>query len=115
MYAEIISNGDEIINGKIPDTNTQWLSRALESLGISVQYLHWKCTVHFDEVLQNGNRIHQEDVADVLYIDRDYLYRVDEEAANHLAGTPVKPKAPGKGTHIHDDVLCGGYSPHILV
>ena len=38
MYAEIISNGDEIINGKILDTNTQWLSRALESLGISVQY-----------------------------------------------------------------------------
>ena len=38
MYAEIIANGDEIINGKILDTNTQWLSRALESLGISVQY-----------------------------------------------------------------------------
>jgi len=38
MYAEVISNGDEITNGKILDTNSQWLSRELEKLGISVQY-----------------------------------------------------------------------------
>jgi len=38
MHAEIISNGDEIINGKVLDTNSQWLSRELENLGISVQY-----------------------------------------------------------------------------
>ena len=38
MYAEVIANGDEITNGKILDTNTQWLSRELENLGISVQY-----------------------------------------------------------------------------
>ena len=38
MYAEVIANGDEITNGKILDTNSQWLSRELENLGISVQY-----------------------------------------------------------------------------
>ena len=38
MYAEVIANGDEITCGKILDTNTQWLSRELEDLGISVQY-----------------------------------------------------------------------------
>jgi len=38
MYAEVISNGDEITNGKILDTNSQWLSRKLENLGIAVQY-----------------------------------------------------------------------------
>ena len=38
MYAEIFANGDEITNGKILDTNSQWLSRELEKLGISVQY-----------------------------------------------------------------------------
>ena len=38
MYVEIISNGDELINGKILDTNAQWLSRVIENLGVSVQY-----------------------------------------------------------------------------
>ena len=38
MYAEVIANGDEITNGKILDTNSQWLSRELEKLGISVLY-----------------------------------------------------------------------------
>ena len=38
MYAEIIANGDEIVNGKVLDTNSQWLSLELEDLGISVRY-----------------------------------------------------------------------------
>ena len=38
MYAEIIANGDEIINGKILDTNSQWLSLELEDLGIATLY-----------------------------------------------------------------------------
>jgi len=38
MQAEIIANGDEIINGEILDTNSQWLSRQIEDLGIAVQY-----------------------------------------------------------------------------
>jgi nicotinamide-nucleotide amidase len=38
MHAEIIANGDEIVNGKVLDTNTQWLSLELENLGIAVQY-----------------------------------------------------------------------------
>ncbi|GHT34490.1 damage-inducible protein CinA [Planctomycetales bacterium] len=38
MYAEIISNGDEIASGKILDTNSQWLSRELADLGITVLY-----------------------------------------------------------------------------
>jgi len=38
MYAEIFANGDEITCGKILDTNTQWLSRELEDLGITVRY-----------------------------------------------------------------------------
>ena len=38
MYAEIFANGDEITSGKILDTNSQWLSRELEKLGVSVLY-----------------------------------------------------------------------------
>jgi nicotinamide-nucleotide amidase len=38
MLAEIFANGDEITSGKILDTNTQWLSRELEDLGINVRY-----------------------------------------------------------------------------
>ncbi|MCL2004903.1 MAG: molybdopterin-binding protein [Planctomycetaceae bacterium] len=38
MLAEIIANGDEITSGKILDTNSQWLSRELEALGVSVLY-----------------------------------------------------------------------------
>jgi len=38
MLAEIFANGDEITSGKILDTNTQWLSRELEDLGVNVRY-----------------------------------------------------------------------------
>lgn len=38
MQAEIIANGDEIVNGKILDTNSQWLSIRLEDLGVRVMY-----------------------------------------------------------------------------
>ena len=38
MIAEIIANGDEITSGKILDTNTQWLARELEDLGIFVRF-----------------------------------------------------------------------------
>lgn len=38
MQAEIIANGDEITNGRILDTNSQWLSIRLEDLGIRVMY-----------------------------------------------------------------------------
>lgn len=38
MQAEIIAIGDEITSGQLLDTNTQWLSRRLEELGIRVLY-----------------------------------------------------------------------------
>ena len=38
MEAEIFANGDEITSGKILDTNSQWLSRELEDLGVSVRF-----------------------------------------------------------------------------
>jgi nicotinamide-nucleotide amidase len=38
MFAEIISNGDEITSGKILDSNSQWLSGELLELGIRVLY-----------------------------------------------------------------------------
>ncbi|MDR0869501.1 MAG: CinA family nicotinamide mononucleotide deamidase-related protein [Planctomycetaceae bacterium] len=38
MFAEIISNGDEITSGKILDTNSQWLSLKLDDLGITPLY-----------------------------------------------------------------------------
>jgi nicotinamide-nucleotide amidase len=38
MDAEIISIGDEITSGQTLDTNSQWLSRRLEELGIRVLY-----------------------------------------------------------------------------
>ena len=38
MDAEIFANGDEITSGKILDTNSQWLSRELTALGITVRY-----------------------------------------------------------------------------
>jgi nicotinamide-nucleotide amidase len=38
MYAEIFANGDEIVNGKVLDTNSQWLSRQLEDIGVAVRY-----------------------------------------------------------------------------
>jgi nicotinamide-nucleotide amidase len=38
MDAEIFANGDEITSGKILDTNTQWLSRELSDLGVTVRY-----------------------------------------------------------------------------
>jgi len=38
MHAEIIAIGDEITSGQLLDTNTQWLSRRLEELGIRVLY-----------------------------------------------------------------------------
>jgi nicotinamide-nucleotide amidase len=38
MNAEIIVTGDEILSGRILDTNSQWLSIRLESLGIRVLY-----------------------------------------------------------------------------
>ena len=38
MDAEIFANGDEITSGKILDTNTQWLSRELGDLGVTVRY-----------------------------------------------------------------------------
>jgi len=38
MHAEIIAIGDEITSGQLLDTNTQWLSRRLEEMGIRVLY-----------------------------------------------------------------------------
>ncbi|MBR5627223.1 MAG: hypothetical protein IKW74_06345 [Thermoguttaceae bacterium] len=38
IVAEIISIGDEITNGSILDTNSQWLSKKLSDLGIRVLY-----------------------------------------------------------------------------
>jgi nicotinamide-nucleotide amidase len=38
MHAEIIAIGDEIINGQQLDTNSPWLSRRLEELGVRVLY-----------------------------------------------------------------------------
>ncbi|MGL4593878.1 MAG: CinA family nicotinamide mononucleotide deamidase-related protein [Thermoguttaceae bacterium] len=38
MKAEIISNGDELISGKILDTNAQWISRELIDLGVQTVY-----------------------------------------------------------------------------
>ncbi|GHT24570.1 damage-inducible protein CinA [Planctomycetales bacterium] len=38
MQAEIISNGDELISGKILDTNSQWLSLELDDLGVETLY-----------------------------------------------------------------------------
>lgn len=35
---EVISIGDEIVNGRILDTNSQWISRRLEDLGAQVLY-----------------------------------------------------------------------------
>ena len=84
-------NVKAIIKGLITDYVAP--PRMIPMVGMAQpHHLHWKCTVYFDEVLQNGNRIHKKDAAEVLYIDRDYLYRSGEEAANHLAGTPVNPK-----------------------
>jgi nicotinamide-nucleotide amidase len=38
MKAEIISIGSELVSGQGLDTNSQWLSRALEPVGIAVHY-----------------------------------------------------------------------------
>ncbi|MDR3182832.1 MAG: CinA family nicotinamide mononucleotide deamidase-related protein [Planctomycetaceae bacterium] len=38
MQAEIISNGDELVSGKILDTNSQWLSLELDDLGVEPLY-----------------------------------------------------------------------------
>ncbi len=38
MYVEIVSIGDEIISGRLLDTNSQWLSRKLGELGVRVLY-----------------------------------------------------------------------------
>jgi len=38
MQAEIIAIGDEITSGQTLDTNSQWLSRRLEELGVTVLY-----------------------------------------------------------------------------
>jgi nicotinamide-nucleotide amidase len=38
MYGEVIVTGDEILNGEILDTNSQWLSLRLESLGVRMLY-----------------------------------------------------------------------------
>jgi len=38
MLAEVISTGDEVISGRILDTNAHWLSQRLEELGIRVFY-----------------------------------------------------------------------------
>ncbi len=36
--AEVLSIGDEIVNGRLLDTNSQWISRQLEDLGVRVLY-----------------------------------------------------------------------------
>jgi len=38
MLAEVISTGDEVISGRILDTNAHWLSQRLEELGVRVLY-----------------------------------------------------------------------------
>jgi nicotinamide-nucleotide amidase len=38
MKAEIISIGSEIVSGQSLDTNSQWLSRGLEGVGVAVHY-----------------------------------------------------------------------------
>jgi nicotinamide-nucleotide amidase len=38
MHAEVISIGDEVLSGRILDTNVQWLSQRLEEIGIRVLY-----------------------------------------------------------------------------
>jgi nicotinamide-nucleotide amidase len=38
MQAEVIAIGDEVLSGRILDTNTQWLSQRLEEMGIRVMY-----------------------------------------------------------------------------
>ncbi|MDR3234737.1 MAG: damage-inducible protein CinA [Planctomycetaceae bacterium] len=38
MQAEIISNGDELVSGKILDTNSQWISLELDELGVEPLY-----------------------------------------------------------------------------
>lgn len=46
MRAEIITTGDEVLSGKILDTNTIYLARQLNSIGIEVRY---RTTVGDDE------------------------------------------------------------------
>lgn len=38
MHAEILAIGDELVSGQLLDTNSQWLSQRLESLGVRVLY-----------------------------------------------------------------------------
>jgi nicotinamide-nucleotide amidase len=38
MHAEILAIGDEIVSGQTLDTNSQWLGRRLEELGVRVLY-----------------------------------------------------------------------------
>ena len=42
MHAEVLAIGDEVVSGRILDTNSQWLSRELEAVGVRVHY-HSAC------------------------------------------------------------------------
>ena len=46
VYAEIITIGDEILYGQIPDTNSQWISAELDLIGIKTR---WRTTVGDNE------------------------------------------------------------------
>src|ERR1700758_4360755 len=51
MRIEIICTGDEVLTGKIVNTNFSYMSQKLEDVGLSVQ---WETTVgdHRDDLLQ---------------------------------------------------------------
>ena len=89
MLAEIIANGDEITSGKVLDTNSQWLSRELESLGIAVQY-HTAVGDEFGSMV-NVLRIAMSRV-DVIIITGGLGPTADDltrQAVADLAGVPL--------------------------
>src|SRR5437867_12640130 len=89
MRVEVICTGDEVLTGKIVNTNFSYISQKLEDVGLSVQ---WETTVGDDrESLFRAFRL-AADRADAVIVNGGLGPTVDDlsqEVAAQAAGVPL--------------------------
>lgn len=96
MRIEIICTGDEVLTGKITNTNFSWMSQKLEDVGLSV---HWETTVGDDrDSLLTAFRLASER-ADAVIVNGGLGPTVDDLSQE------IAAQAAGVGLVLHEEWL----------
>ncbi|MGE0419740.1 MAG: CinA family nicotinamide mononucleotide deamidase-related protein [Acetobacteraceae bacterium] len=96
MRIEIICTGDEVLTGKITNTNFSWMSQKLEDVGLSV---HWETTVGDDrDSLLTAFKL-AADRADAVIVNGGLGPTVDDLSQE------IAAQAAGVGLVLHEEWL----------